>query len=53
MGATCFGYKIAKKFWLKINPQRAGLLHFVFNSEDLQKFGQLRGIYIFCRVSNH
>ncbi|ABK90398.1 NAD(P)/FAD-dependent oxidoreductase [Francisella tularensis subsp. novicida] len=53
MGATGFGYKIAKKFGLKINPQRAGLVPFVFNSEDQQKFGQLRGISIFCRVSNH
>ncbi|MDE4972320.1 NAD(P)/FAD-dependent oxidoreductase, partial [Francisella tularensis subsp. holarctica] len=52
MGATGFGYKIAKKFGLKINPQRAVLVPFVFNSEDQQKFGQLRGISIFCRVSN-
>lgn len=53
MGATGFGYKIAKKFGLKVNPQRAGLVPFIFNSEDQQKFEQLRGISIFCRVSNH
>ncbi|AJI75177.1 flavo, family protein [Francisella philomiragia subsp. philomiragia ATCC 25015] len=53
MGATGFGYKIAKKFGLKVNPQRAGLVPFIFNSEDQQKFGQLRGVSTYCRVSNN
>ncbi|MEY8767621.1 NAD(P)/FAD-dependent oxidoreductase [Francisella philomiragia] len=53
MGATGFGYKIAKKFGLKVNPQRAGLVPFIFNSEDQQKFGQLHGVSTYCRVSNN
>lgn len=53
MGATGFGYKIAKKFGLKVNPRRAGLVPFIFNSEDQQKFGQLRGVSTYCRVSNN
>lgn len=53
MGATRFGYKIAKKFGLKVNPQRAGLVPFIFNSEDQQKFGQLRGVSTYCRASNN
>ncbi|GMN89258.1 BaiN/RdsA family NAD(P)/FAD-dependent oxidoreductase [Francisella sciaenopsi] len=53
MGATGFGYKIAKKFGLRINPQRAGLVPFIFNSEDQQKFGQLRGVSTYCRVTNN
>ncbi|QWU99026.1 NAD(P)/FAD-dependent oxidoreductase [Francisella salimarina] len=53
MGATGFGYKIAKKFGLKVNPQRAGLVPFIFSSEDQQKFGQLRGVSTYCRVSNN
>ncbi|WP_150464785.1 NAD(P)/FAD-dependent oxidoreductase [Francisella sp. SYW-2] len=53
MGTTGFGYKIAKKFGLKVNPQRAGLVPFILNSEDQQKFGQLRGVSTYCRVSNN
>ncbi|QIW10771.1 NAD(P)/FAD-dependent oxidoreductase [Francisella sp. LA112445] len=52
MGATGFGYKIAKQFGLKVNTQRAGLVPFIFNQKDQKRFGQLKGISIFCRVSN-
>ncbi|MED7789377.1 NAD(P)/FAD-dependent oxidoreductase [Francisella sp. 19X1-34] len=52
MGATGFGYKVAKQFGLKVNSQRAGLVPFIFNQKDQQKFTQLKGISIFCRVSN-
>ncbi|QIV96549.1 hypothetical protein EDC55_11220 [Allofrancisella inopinata] len=52
MGATGFGYKIAKQFGLKVNSQRAGLVPFIFSKEDQQKFAELKGISIFCNVSN-
>lgn len=52
MGATGFGYKIAKQFGLKVNSQKAGLVPFVFNQKDQKRFEQLKGISIFCRVSN-
>jgi hypothetical protein len=52
MGATGFGYKIAKQFGLKVNSQRACLVPFIFNQKDQKKFTQLKGISIFCRVSN-
>ncbi|WP_178947494.1 NAD(P)/FAD-dependent oxidoreductase [Francisella sp. Scap27] len=53
MGATGFGYKIAKQFGLKVNPQTAGLVPFIFNDRDNKKFSSLKGISIFCNVSNH
>ena len=52
MGATGFGYRIAKQFGLKVNPNRAGLVPFIFNDEDYNKFRDLKGISIYCRVAN-
>jgi predicted Rossmann fold flavoprotein len=52
MGATGFGYKIAKQFGLKVNPQSAGLVPFIFNDRDQKKYSSLSGISIFCNVSN-
>jgi len=51
MGATGFGYDIAKQFGLKIVKQRAGLVPFVFSKRDLQKFEGLSGIAIDAEVS--
>ncbi|AIT09909.1 membrane protein [Candidatus Francisella endociliophora] len=53
MGATGFGYKIAKQFDLKVNSQRAGLVPFIFNQKDQKRFSQLKGISVFCNVSNN
>lgn len=52
MGATGFGYKIAKQFGLKVNTQQAGLVPFIFNQKDQTRFGQLKGVSTFARVSN-
>jgi predicted Rossmann fold flavoprotein len=52
MGATGFGYQIAKQFGIEVNSQRAGLVPFIFNSKDNNKFTDLKGISIFCNVSN-
>lgn len=52
MGATGFGYKIAKQFGLKVNTQQAGLVPFIFNQKDQARFGQLKGVSTFARVSN-
>ncbi|MFC4892505.1 NAD(P)/FAD-dependent oxidoreductase [Pseudofrancisella aestuarii] len=52
MGATGFGYKIAKQFGLTVHPYRAGLVPFIFNNKDLEKYSNLKGISIFCNVYN-
>lgn len=52
MGATGFGYKIAKQFDLKVNHQSAGLVPFIFDEQDNKKFSNLKGVSIFCNVSN-
>mgnify|MGYP000082505045 CR=1 FL=1 len=52
MGATGFGYQIAKQFGIKTLPHRAGLVPFIFDDKDQQKFGGLKGISVFCNVSN-
>jgi predicted Rossmann fold flavoprotein len=44
MGATDFGYQIARKFRLKLIPPRAGLVPFTLNTEDLKIWSTLSGI---------
>lgn len=52
MGATGFGYDIAKQFNLKINSQTAGLVPFIFNSKDSNKYATLKGVAVPCSVAN-
>ena len=52
MGATGFGYKIAKQFNIKTFPHKAGLVPFILNEKQQQKFSKLKGISINCVVSN-
>jgi len=53
MGATGFGYNIAKQFGLKVNPQTAGLVPFIFKDNDCKKYSTLKGVSAFCSVSNN
>jgi predicted Rossmann fold flavoprotein len=46
MGATSFGYKIAQRFGLKIQPCRPALVPLTFAPEDLRNFSDLAGVSI-------
>lgn len=44
VGATDFGFQVAKQFGLKIVPPRPALVPLIFAGKELQKFGSLAGI---------
>lgn len=44
MGATSFGYELARQFGLKIVETRPALVPLVFNAEDRQHYSDLAGI---------
>jgi predicted Rossmann fold flavoprotein len=44
MGATGFGYELAKKFGHSIVPTRAALVPLTFSTEDLARYQELSGI---------
>jgi predicted Rossmann fold flavoprotein len=44
MGATAFGYEVARKFGLKIVECRPGLVPLTFNAEDRKKYCDLAGV---------
>ncbi|WP_119343578.1 BaiN/RdsA family NAD(P)/FAD-dependent oxidoreductase [Facilibium subflavum] len=44
MGASGFGYQIAKQFGLKVTATRAGLVPFVLSNQDKERFQHLSGI---------
>jgi predicted Rossmann fold flavoprotein len=44
MGATSFGYEIAKQFGLRIQETRPGLVPLTFHPHDLKQYGDLAGI---------
>jgi predicted Rossmann fold flavoprotein len=52
IGATPFGYQIAKQFDIPVLPTRAGLVPFTLQPEDKETLSLLAGISIWCRVSN-
>ena len=51
MGATGFGYEVAKQFGLKLLPTRAGLVPFTLHAELKQQIAPLSGIS--CLVDAH
>jgi len=51
IGASNFGYELAKKFGLNIIPPRAGLVPLTFDKELLDKTGELSGLSINASVS--
>lgn len=51
IGATDFGYKIAKQFGLKIIETKPALVPLIFAPELLEKTKKLAGISAFCQVS--
>ncbi len=44
IGATSFGYDLAKKFGLKIQPPRPGLVPLTFGEEDRKRYCDLAGV---------
>ena len=51
IGATDFGYSIAKQFDLKIIPTKPALVPFIFNNETLAMCRELSGISFDSKVS--
>ena len=51
MGATDFGYSVARQFGMKIIPLQAALAPFTLYPNDLQTFGELSGVSIDALVS--
>jgi len=44
MGATAFGYELARQFGIRVRDPWPGLVPVVFHSEDHKRFGDLAGI---------
>jgi predicted Rossmann fold flavoprotein len=53
MGATSFGYKIAKQFGLKLTETKPALVPLLLSKDDLFKFKNLSGVSIDTIVSNN
>lgn len=51
LGATPFGYELARQFGLKLVPLRPGLAPFVWSAADRELFAGLSGIAFECAVS--
>lgn len=51
MGATPFGYKVAKQFGIRVWPTSAGLVPFTLQPEDKIRFSDLSGIAVLAKVS--
>ncbi|MBA3441888.1 MAG: NAD(P)/FAD-dependent oxidoreductase [Pyrinomonadaceae bacterium] len=51
MGATDYGYKLARQFGLRLTPLRPALVPFVLPAADLEAFGELSGISINAAVT--
>ena len=52
MGATPFGYQIAKQFGHNVWPTSAGLVPFTLQTDDKSWIAKLSGVAIDCIVSN-
>lgn len=50
MGATAFGYELAKKFGHSVVPTRAGLVPLIFSVDDLVRYKDLSGVSLPVRV---
>jgi predicted Rossmann fold flavoprotein len=53
MGATSFGYDLARQFGLRIREPRPALVPLVFNPEDSRNYGELAGVSASVAVSAH
>lgn len=53
MGATSFGYKVAKQFGINITETKPALVPLLLGKDDLSKFKNLSGVSIDTVVSNN
>ncbi len=53
MGATSFGYKIAKQFGVSVTETKPALVPLLLSKEDLFKFKNLSGVSVDTIVSNN
>lgn len=51
MGATSFGYELARQFGLRIREPRPALVPLLFNPEDVRHYGELSGVSLPVYVS--
>jgi len=51
LGATPFGYELARQFGVKLAAQRPGLVPLTWNAADRERFADLSGIAFECGVS--
>ena len=51
IGATSFGYELARQFGIKVQPCRPALVPLLFNAEDRQSYGDLSGVSAEVEVS--
>ncbi|WP_440615447.1 NAD(P)/FAD-dependent oxidoreductase [Cysteiniphilum sp. 6C5] len=51
MGATGFGYEIARQFGLQVLPTSAALVPFVLGEHDKLKYAELSGVSVLAEVS--
>ena len=53
MGATAFGYELARQFGHSIKPTRAGLVPLTFDANDRVRYGGLSGVSLPVQVACH
>ncbi len=51
LGATDFGYRIARQFAISRTTTKPGLVPLIFNQNEKEVFGQLSGVSLPCRVT--
>jgi hypothetical protein len=51
IGATSFGYELARQFGIKVQPCRPALVPLLFNPEDRANYGDLSGVSAEVEVS--
>jgi predicted Rossmann fold flavoprotein len=51
LGASPFGYKIAKQFGIDVWPTRAGLVPFTLHEKDKTRYAPLSGVAVDCAVT--
>jgi predicted flavoprotein YhiN len=50
LGATGFGYEVARQFGLELEPRRAALVPWTFGPEDAERFAGLSGVALEAEV---
>jgi predicted Rossmann fold flavoprotein len=51
IGATSFGYELARQFGIRVKPCRPALVPLLFHAEDRSAYGELAGVSTEARVS--